>query len=127
MGRYVLRHFHTMFISTSFSYIAWASLPCPSAVMCSSSTVLGSAMSDAARKQQANSSWWENLAKSNSTAYNLKQANKKAKYDQIGALSKDILSMIQYNQAKGFKNRILNMYNQALNTYQQDIIGGLPA
>ena len=85
------------------------------------------AMSDAARKQQANSSWWENLAKSNSTAYNLKQANKKAKYDQIGALSKDILSMIQYNQAKGFKNRILNMYNQALNTYQQDIIGGLPA
>ena len=83
------------------------------------------AMSDAARKQQANSYWWENLAKSNSTAYNLKQANKKAKYDQISALSKDILSMIQYNQAKGFKNRILNMYDQALNTYQQDIIGGL--
>lgn len=72
------------------------------------------AMSDAARKQQANAYWWENLAKSNSTAYNLKQANKKAEYDQIGALGKDILSMIQYNQAKQFKNNILNMYNQAL-------------
>ena len=72
-------------------------------------------MSEAGRRQQANTNWYEWLMRSGSAANNLKQANRKAMYDQIGAIGSDLLSMFQYNQARALQNKKIDLFDKAMN------------
>ena len=71
-------------------------------------------MSEAARQQQANANWYEWLMRSGSAANNLKQANRKAMYDQFGAIGSDLLSMFQYNQARALQNKKIDLFDKAM-------------
>lgn len=72
------------------------------------------AMSEAARQQQGNTNWYEWLMRSGSTAYNLKQAKRKAIYDQLGSIGKDVLAMLQYNQARALQNKKIKLFDKVL-------------
>ncbi len=63
--------------------------------------------------------------RSGSAANNMKAARKNAIYNQIGALGRDIFSTNQYNQAYDFKDKIIQMYNQALDAGQYYVLKGL--
>jgi hypothetical protein len=54
--------------------------------------------------------------RSGSTAYNLKQANQKAKYDQLGSIGRDMLAMLQYNQARALQNKKIGLFDKALDS-----------
>lgn len=71
-------------------------------------------LTEAGRRQQANTNWYEWLMRSGSTAYNLKQAKRKAIYDQLGSIGKDVLAMLQYNQARALQNKKIKLFDKAL-------------
>lgn len=72
-------------------------------------------LTEAGRRQQGNTNWYEQLMRSGSAANKYRWAINDAKRQQIGAMANDLLSMFQYNQARALQNKKIDLFDKALN------------